>query len=199
MVRKRLMVSVSRSWFRGLAAVLLVFAVWGAAGCSVDEAPKPEPSQAAAASPTGAAAAVQAQAPAGRVEWLKAPDEGDTAGIVRRELARAKEDRRTLVIYLGATWCEPCERFHHAAEAGELDAALPGLRFLEFDLDRDRERLERAGYASKMIPLFALPKEDGTDAGLRMEGGMKGEGAAKELTDRLLRLLAKGARGARQG
>jgi hypothetical protein len=99
------------------------------------------------------------------------------------------------VVYVGATWCEPCEHFHRAATAGELDAALPGLRFLEFDLDRDRDRLTKAGYASKMVPLFALPNDDGTDAGLRIEGGIKGEGAAKELTERLLRLLAKGARG----
>jgi thiol-disulfide isomerase/thioredoxin len=187
------MVSASRSWVRVPAAVLLVWAAGASAACSVDEPPKPEPSRAAAASPTGAAAAAQAQAPTGRVEWLKAPDEDDTAGVVRRELSRAREDRRTLVVYVGATWCEPCEHFHRAAEAGELDAALPGLRFLEFDLDRDRERLGRAGYASKMIPLFALPKDDGTDAGLRMEGGIKGEGAAKELTERLLRLLAKAA------
>jgi thiol-disulfide isomerase/thioredoxin len=135
-----------------------------------------------------------ARAPAlkGRVEIIDAPDEDDTAGLVKRELARAKTDGRRLLVVVGATWCDPCVRFHQAAKAGELDAALPGIRLLEFDLDRDRDRLKKAGYGSKMIPLFAIPREDGTGSGAQIEGGLKGDQAVENLTGRLLRLLETG-------
>ncbi|HZF50240.1 MAG TPA: thioredoxin [Polyangiaceae bacterium] len=140
----------------------------------------------------GSAAKSQIQKQKERVEIIEAPDEDDTAGLARRELARAKADGRTLLVYVGATWCEPCERFHNAAKAGELDAALPGIRLLEFDLDRDRDRLQKAGYGSKMIPLFAIPREDGMGTGAQIEGGLKGDRAVPNLTTRLLRLLETG-------
>ena len=136
--------------------------------------------------------AAQAPKPTGRVEIVEAPDEDDTAAVVRRELARAKADGRRLLVSVGATWCEPCERFHNAAKAGELDAAFPGLRLLEFDLDRDRDRLKKAGYGSKMIPLFAIPGEDGKGSGAQIEGGLKGDRAVGNLTTRLQQFLATG-------
>ena len=111
--------------------------------------------------------------------------------MVLRELERAKTDGRDLLVYVGATWCEPCQRFHDAALAGKLDQAFPTLRLIEFDLDRDRERLKLGGYASKMIPLFALPREDGRGSGETIEGSVKGPGAVGDITPRLSGLLEK--------
>ena len=116
----------------------------------------------------------------------------DVADTVRREVVRAKADKREVLVYVGATWCEPCQYFHNAAAAGELDHAFPGLRLVEFDLDRDREALERAGYRSQMIPLFALPREDGSGSGEQIEGSIKGPGAVAQITPRLKGLLSKG-------
>ena len=126
------------------------------------------------------------------VETVTAPEAGEVQEIVRQELVRAKNEGRRLIVYVGAKWCEPCQRFHDAAKAGQLDAAFPGLRLLEFDLDRDRDRLEKAGYASRMIPLFALPRADGTGSGEQIEGSIKGAGAVDQITPRLRALLAKG-------
>lgn len=140
----------------------------------------------------GSAIEKGASKPQGPVEIVAAPDEDDTAAVVQRELQRAKADGRRLLVYVGAVWCEPCERFHEAAKAGKLDAAFPGLRLLEFDLDRDRDRLKRAGYGSKMIPLFAIPREDGTGSGAQIEGGLKGDKAVSNLTGRLQQFLTTG-------
>lgn len=164
---------------------LIAAAALSAASCSNEEPPKATPG-----APTGEASGKQAAAPKGRVEIVEAPNEDDTQGLVRRELERAKADGRTLLVYVGATWCDPCERFHKAAKAGELDEAFPGLRLLEFDHDRDRERLTKAGYRSKMIPLFVIPREDGRSSGVQMEGGLSGDGAVNSITPRLTRLLA---------
>ncbi|GAC1518750.1 MAG: hypothetical protein NVS3B10_20670 [Polyangiales bacterium] len=129
-------------------------------------------------------------APAGpHLQVLRAPD-GEVGAAVRTELERARADGRRLLVYVGATWCEPCQRFHQAAESGTLDAKLPPMRFLEFDLDKDQGRLAAAGYQSKFIPLFALPQTDGrATPGKAIEGSVKGPGAPDEITPRLLSLL----------
>lgn len=129
-------------------------------------------------------------APAGprKVELLKA-SEGDVPTLVRSELARAQREGRQLLVYVGATWCEPCRRFHEAAASGKLDARFPKLRLYEFDADRDGERLAAAGYVSKYIPLFARPNADGRASGQQIEGSVKGDTAVAEISPRLETLL----------
>jgi hypothetical protein len=116
---------------------------------------------------------------------------GAVADVVRAALARAAAERRRLVVYVGATWCEPCQRFHQAAAAGELDATFGDLTLLEFDADRDHGRLAEAGYTSKYIPLFVLPNADGTSSSQQIEGSVKGDGAVREITPRLKGLLER--------
>lgn len=122
-------------------------------------------------------------------EFVAAPPEGEVAALVRAAMSKASTERRRLVVYAGATWCEPCQRFHHAVERHELGTSLSGIRFLEFDMDRDRERLIAAGYEAKYIPLFALPVPDGRASGKQVEGGIKGEGAVAFILPRLEALL----------
>src|SRR5262245_24091129 len=47
------------------------------------------------------------------------------AAFVSEQLALAPAKGVTLVS-VGASWCEPCQRFHRALAAGELDAGLAG-------------------------------------------------------------------------
>ena len=98
---------------------------------------------------------------------------------------------RDVVVYVGATWCEPCGYFHRAVVDGQLDAGFPRLTLLEFDADVDEARLRAAGYTSQMIPLFVRPGADGRATDRTMEGSIKGDGAVAELTPRLRALLAK--------
>ena len=128
---------------------------------------------------------------ASHVEILAGPADGDLKAAVQGEVTKARADGRDLLVYVGAIWCEPCQRFHKAALAGELDKVFPTLRLVEFDLDRDRERLDQAGYRSKMIPLFAVPRADGTGSGQQIEGSIKGPGAVDEITPKLRSLLER--------
>ena len=127
--------------------------------------------------------------PAGpTIRFLHAPD-GDVAALVKSERTNSESAKRALLVYVGASWCEPCQKFHEAATRGELDSELPAMTLLEFDADKDVPRLRAAGYSSTYIPLFALPGADGRSTGQFIEGGIKGEGAAKELAPRLKKLL----------
>lgn len=165
-------------------AILLALPIVLALGCpatpateqrNADEQPAPEP----APEPS------RSDAP----EFVLAPETGDVAELVVAELARARTDDRLLLVYVGASWCEPCQYFHAAVEDGTLDAELAGVRLLEFDLDRDRDRLLAADYGSRMIPLFVVPGPDGRAGPRRTEGGVKGPAAVDNLRERLVALL----------
>jgi len=125
-----------------------------------------------------------------KLAFVAAPA-GDVAEVVRAERDRAHAEKKRILVYVGATWCEPCKRFHEAASSGSLDAKLPSIRFVEFDLDRDEDRLKAAGYTSQYIPLFAAPLADGRASGKQIAGSVKGPGAPDEITPRLLSLLAE--------
>ena len=102
-------------------------------------------------------------------------------------------DGRKLVVYVGATWCEPCLRFQSALKAGSLHAAFPKVRFLELDADRHARPVRDANCQSDFIPLFAVPDPSGQcSASARIAGGVKGDGAVANLVPRLQALLAGG-------
>lgn len=161
-----------------------LFAALLLAGCGRSSAPEP-----------GASSAKPAAALPQKVEIVVPPNEGPIAVAVESLGAKARVADRQLLVYVGAHWCEPCNRFLGAVRAGQLDAVYPKLTLVVYDLDKDRARLEAAGYKSEMIPLFAVPKKDGTASGLQMEGSIKGEGAVDEIRPRLDAMLAQAKRG----
>ena len=125
---------------------------------------------------------------------MQAPEGAtDATPLVKDAYAKEHAAGRTLLVYVGATWCEPCQRFHHAVESGDLDATFPKLSILAFDADKDTEALANAGYFSRLIPLLALPGPDGRASGKQIEGGIKGDGAVGYIAPRLKELLAGGS------
>src|SRR3954467_13737119 len=91
------------------------------------------------------------------LQLIAAPAGQDAATVVAERLHKTPRGRR-LLVYVGAAWCEPCERFKRAAAAGELDAQFGDVDLLVFDADADSERLARAGYVSQLIPLLVEPR-----------------------------------------
>jgi hypothetical protein len=168
-----------------ITTTAIAFAISSAAGACKGQAGGPESAR------DGEAAASSSTAnPSGRaLRVVAAPTQGPVDAIVRSAVGDARAAGRTLVVYVGATWCEPCQHFHHAAEHGDLDAEFPRVTLLEFDLDRDRDRLTAAKYVSKYIPLFALPAPDGSASGKQVEGGIKGDGAVAFIAPRLRAML----------
>jgi hypothetical protein len=148
-----------------------------------------EPAQPKSESPSRTDAPELASRPGDRAEFVLAPETGDVVELVLAELERARTDDRLLIVYVGASWCEPCQYFHAAVEDGTLDDSLAKVRLLEFDLDRDRDRLVAAGYSSRMIPLFVVPAPDGRAGPRRTEGGVKGPAAVDNLRERLVALI----------
>ena len=128
-------------------------------------------------------------APTPHIRFEPAGD-GALAPLVRAFMARARAEGRTPLVYVGATWCEPCRYFHAAAERGELDGVLPPLALFDLDLDRDGARIAEAGYRSRMIPLIAVPGDDGRSTGRQIEGSIHGPASPAQITPRLRAILA---------
>ena len=127
--------------------------------------------------------------PAGKLELVDAPKADDVAPVIAKEVARATGDHKQLIVYLGATWCEPCVKFHAAAARGELDRDFGNVRMLVFDADRDNEALQRAGYKYELVPLFALPGADGRSIDKQIEGSVKGANYVEQISPRLRALI----------
>ena len=132
---------------------------------------------------------LEAGAPGSGISWTKV----DTNPVDIPAFLQKVSDEETVVLYVGAKWCEPCVRFKRAVQAGKLNALLDGVHFVEFDLDRQRSSLEVAGYQSRMIPLFCLPDgETGQNSGNCISGSVKGPGAIGNLVPRLQTMLGRG-------
>ena len=98
---------------------------------------------------------------------------------IQEQVETADSAHLRVLVYVGASWCEPCQHFHQAVERGELNGTLNGLRFLEFDQDRDAAALKVAGYIYEYIPVLALPDPDGRNHGHMITGSIKGPNAIK--------------------
>jgi thiol-disulfide isomerase/thioredoxin len=134
----------------------------------------------------------RAPAPSPKPRLIEGPNgAADVTPFITRVLAEANADRAPLLVYVGASWCEPCRHFHDALARGELDRALPGVRFVAFDLDASKPALLRAGYISQLIPLFTFPNPDGSASDRHIEGSIKGPSSVgQNLLPRLRELLA---------
>ena len=154
--------------------------------------PATPPSAERGSGPTPSASTPEPEAASStsKPEFVLAAESGDVVELVAAAQAEAAAADQVVIVYVGASWCEPCQYFHAAIDEGRFDEDLAGVRFLEFDLDRDRDRLIVAGYRSKMIPLFIAPGPDGRPGPRRTEGGVKGPKTVDHLRERLIPLVA---------
>jgi thiol-disulfide isomerase/thioredoxin len=143
----------------------------------------------------GTSAPRPAPAKASRVttppRFIPAPSELDAVEpFIQEQLELSSSTGARTLVYVGAPWCEPCQRFHAAVLQGELDTVLAGTRLLEFDADHHDPALHRAGYAYQFIPVLAIPGADGRSSGRLLSGSIKGPAAvAGDLVPRLRALL----------
>ena len=131
--------------------------------------------------------------PALRPHFIPVPPELTVVEpFVQREFAASKTAGERTLVYVGASWCEPCQSFHQAVERGELDALLGRTRFLEFDADRHGAMLREAGYVYGLIPVIAVPTPDGRSSGRLLSGSIKGPTAVEQNLVPRLRALLRG-------
>lgn len=129
--------------------------------------------------------------PTGPVEVVDATPEVPAHIVIKNALRRANEAGQDLLVYVGASWCDPCVRFKKAVKAGVFNKGLPGVRFLAFDADADGERLKKIGYRWTYVPLFVRPAKSGWSSGVQIAGVPNKAGGAADLLPRLQKLLKR--------
>lgn len=169
---------------RALAIAALAVLV----ACNPSSSPRPSAGAESSATPapkvTAAATTGEASASRGKLQVLVATADSDALSAIRTERLKAKAEGRVLVVYVSATWCEPCKRLKEEIAAGRLDERLGKTTLLAFDADKDVDRLRSAGYSFAFVPFVALPGADGHPADTQEATG-KGGSAWRELLDKL--------------
>ncbi len=176
------------AWSTRLVALLVALAACSRSTASTT-APAADPRATLSSSPGVAMPTARPPGARGITRVVPQADQ-DVVSVIRTERLAAKSQGRVLVVYVGASWCEPCRAFRAALEAGTLDARLAGLTLLELDVDRDADRIATAGYTSKYVPFFALPNADGSPSTTRLEYAGKGSGAVDAIAAGLARWLS---------
>jgi thiol:disulfide interchange protein len=137
----------------------------------------------------GCKASAPAIDPNATVRFITPPMDGEVSTIMAAQLAKSQAEHRRVLLYAGASWCEPCRYFHEAVDRGELTGKLGALDLVAFDGSVDAERMLLSGYEARFVPLFAVPNPDGKSSGRQVEGSIKGAGAVGDLVPRLQDLL----------
>ena len=119
------------------------------------------PAVTAVATPTPTAAGSGTPEAVPAIRMFEATEQGDLFATIRAARLRAVEGKRVLVVYVGASWCPPCKRFHEAIQNHSLDEKLAGFDFLYLDMDIVKDKIVETGYASKYIPFFFFFSGDG--------------------------------------
>ena len=96
----------------------------------VDPSPSPSPSTSTSTTKTG-----------GKIVVLPAAQDSDALSAIRTERLKAKAEGRVLVVYVSATWCDPCKKLKEEIEAGRLDDRYGKTTLLAFDADKVRQVL----------------------------------------------------------
>ncbi len=102
------------------------------------------------------------------------PAEGSLDTLLLREIAKAKEQKRTLYVELGATWCGPCKSLAASLDDAMMKDAFAGTYIVRLDVDEWKAQLEQQGFKHAGIPVFFAVNDEGHPTGANIDGGAWG-------------------------
>lgn len=128
-----------------------------------EEPPAPGEATAAGATSDGASAS----------RWIELePASTGLAALLAGHAQRAGEQGLAPVLYVGASWCQPCKLLEQHRDDPQVARALRGTYTIELDFDDwTVAELSASGYEMQAVPVFFAIGADGKAAGPRLDGG----------------------------
>jgi hypothetical protein len=119
------------------------------------------------------------QAKAGQSErWVKIGKRGSAALAdgVKAEVAKAQAKKLTPIVYVGATWCDPCLALKKHRDDPKMVDAFEGTFVIEIDADDwNAASFGALGYKTSVIPIFIAVDAEGKATGRTIDGGAWGD------------------------
>lgn len=115
----------------------------------------------------------------GGSRWIE-QERSDTAlgALLADHARRAAGQGLRPVLYVGATWCQPCKLLLEHRDDPRVAHALRGTYTVEIDFDDwTVAEMSAAGYGVQAVPMFFAIGADGKAAGPRLDGAAWGSDA----------------------
>ncbi len=133
----------------------------------------PSPSAAADKKSTPSSVHTDARNPS----WVAVPKgSGGLAAAIAREIAKKPSATAKPIVYLGASWCDPCAAIKRFKTDPRMLDAFQGTYVIELDVDDWKsEGLGALGYKTGTVPVFYAVDAAGKASGPTINGGAWGD------------------------
>lgn len=113
---------------------------------------------------------------AGASHWIEQERSGTALdALLAGHARRAAGQGLRPVLYVGASWCQPCKLLAQHRDDPRVASALRGTYMVEIDFDDwTVAELGAAGYGVQAVPVFFAIGGAGEAAGPRLDGGAWG-------------------------
>jgi thiol-disulfide isomerase/thioredoxin len=112
-----------------------------------------------------------------QMAWVAVhPGTGPLAALVAAEIATHPTGNLKPIVYLGASWCGPCQEIKRSKDDPRMLDAFDGAMVIEVDIDEwNKEQLTALGYKTGVIPVFIAVDRDARALGPMIDGGAWGD------------------------
>jgi hypothetical protein len=103
--------------------------------------------------------------------------------------AKAKAKGLRPFLYIGATWCQPCQKLHRSLDDERMVDAFRGTYVIHLDLDAWERELPSVGLRVAQVPVFFQLDAQGKPTGKSLDGGAWNEDVPAEMAPPLKRFF----------
>lgn len=124
-------------------------------------------------------------------DWSVIDKGGSLATLVEAEVAKAEATGKKHVVYIGATWCPPCQAIKKYKSDPQMVTAFAGTHVIELDVDDwTAPDLTALGYKASSVPVFIAVDKDGKAKGPTIDGGAWGDNIPTNMAPPLTKFFA---------
>ena len=123
--------------------------------------------------------------------WSKVAAGASLAGKIKARVADAEKAKLKPVVYVGATWCEPCLAIKKHRDDPRMKEAFTGVAIIEVDMDQWKsEQFAELNMKPSAIPVFYAVGSDGKATGKEIDGGAWGDNIPENMAPPLKRFFS---------